>query len=195
MVYSLVKNSARTIEKFPDGYGHVTLQVFGTLVATRLHWVVAQVRSFRDYWIVAFDLNDEKFHLLPTPDNSHGIILGVLGGCLSMGCKVESENLEIWMMKEYGVKDSWTKLCSISEENGGCYNISPLCFSRISDRILFLQNDCFLYWYDQANGRSESACCVSGNFFAIICVRSLVPINASTGPAHQGNEREMTQLR
>nr|XP_023910082.1 F-box protein CPR1-like isoform X2 [Quercus suber] len=67
--------------------------------------------------ILSFDLGDEVFRMIPVPNGAFGIgdyvITSVIGGSLSLICH---DNLldtkkccSIWVMKEYGVVDSWTK--------------------------------------------------------------------------------------
>lgn len=61
--------------------------------------------------------------------------LGVLGGCLSVctcsNLTFEShEAAEIWMMKDYGVKESWEKVFAIPQ----LMIARPLCFSTIAQQ-------------------------------------------------------------
>ncbi|KAH0742712.1 hypothetical protein KY290_030705 [Solanum tuberosum] len=63
--------------------------------------------------ITYFDPIYEKFHMFPVPKSlqQDNIIvgLGVLNECLCM-TRLEYNDVEILVMKEYGVKDSWTSL-------------------------------------------------------------------------------------
>lgn len=73
-----------------------------------LHWAV--LSDGNSLLIYAFDLESEQFQQLPTFDYyfqpSHNKFnLGVLGGCLSLVV----QNCGIWIMKDYGVKGSWTQ--------------------------------------------------------------------------------------
>ncbi|XP_058202731.1 F-box/kelch-repeat protein At3g06240-like [Rhododendron vialii] len=61
--------------------------------------------------IVAFYLSDEVFREVPTPASfRQGKIcsydVAVFGGCL---CLVKKGKTEVWMMMEYGVRESWTE--------------------------------------------------------------------------------------
>ncbi|KAA8524836.1 hypothetical protein F0562_011259 [Nyssa sinensis] len=80
------------------------------LVNGRLHWVTRPVRLRR---IVSFDLADEKFEEVPKPScgglNRCNYHLAVLGGCLSAVVYCNYGKLEIWVMKDYNVKESWVK--------------------------------------------------------------------------------------
>jgi F-box interacting protein len=82
--------------------------------------------------IVAFDFNHELFRTTPLPDGAHSTSYSsfdftVLNGCLTiMGFPFEerrsrSSGLVIWVLFEFGVKESWTKLMNLplSIENPG----------------------------------------------------------------------------
>ncbi|KAF8041937.1 hypothetical protein BT93_A0516 [Corymbia citriodora subsp. variegata] len=80
------------------------------LVNNRLHWTTLKSK----YWsvgIISFDLSDEQFKDVPTPKYMHFLAgwctLTELGGCLSTIVLSKSGALEIWVMKEYGMEESW----------------------------------------------------------------------------------------
>lgn len=83
----------------------------GTLVNESLHWLTNNQCEFGLFGITAFDLATDKFSRVPKPDFDYAhqaMGLGVVGGrlcLLALGAKVE-----LWVMKEYGVKCSWQKL-------------------------------------------------------------------------------------
>ena len=86
------------------------------LVSGRLHWVTRPKRYVTRF-IASFDLADEQFREVPKPNcgglsrsNYH---LLVLKGCLSAAVYRSNGKLEIWVMKEYDVKESWIKEFSI----------------------------------------------------------------------------------
>ncbi|KAM5584124.1 F-box/kelch-repeat protein [Rosa sericea] len=80
-----------------------------------------------DKEILAFDLTHEKFRTMPLPGPEPGQYIRELGdfrGCL---CAFDSKNqrigfIDMWVMKEYNVGESWTKLFTL----------------RISDQSMFL---------------------------------------------------------
>ncbi|EYU31487.1 hypothetical protein MIMGU_mgv1a019823mg [Erythranthe guttata] len=102
----------------------------GTLLRGTVHWLTVSPRintvgSIGQCAVFTYNLGSRTLGKLSTPVglDSNGVI-GVMNGCLSAvynarrgGCPI----YEVWVMKEYGVKESWTKFM----------NISP----RISDRI------------------------------------------------------------
>ncbi|PON46501.1 F-box domain containing protein [Parasponia andersonii] len=82
------------------------------LLNGRIHWETRPRRYRPHRNIISFDLADEQFREIPKPD--HLILrnlayLAVLRGCLSIGLYVNYGKLEIWVMKEYGLNESWAK--------------------------------------------------------------------------------------
>ncbi|KAK9285587.1 hypothetical protein L1049_024782 [Liquidambar formosana] len=106
-----------------------------------LHWF-AQAKLFYAQIIVGFDLLDEVFRQIPIPHwslNESNSILMVLGGCLSV--VVYSGNyLDIWLMKEYGVKESWTKEITIRPDILMDGNYRPLCILKNGKILLEYAN-------------------------------------------------------
>ncbi|KAL3645396.1 hypothetical protein CASFOL_010576 [Castilleja foliolosa] len=71
-------------------------------------------------FIVYFDFHTEKFREFPAPvgfrrNYMQGTSIGVLGGCLYV--TNDSSHFDIWVMKEFGCRESWTKLFSIDMES------------------------------------------------------------------------------
>ncbi|XP_059630158.1 F-box/kelch-repeat protein At3g06240-like [Cornus florida] len=83
----------------------------GTQLNGALHFLWIKNDSDKPSGIVAFSLVDEKVWMIPMPtlftDFDEASNLGVFGGCL---CILPYGNLNFWIMKEYGVKQSWTKV-------------------------------------------------------------------------------------
>ncbi|XP_058201584.1 F-box/kelch-repeat protein At3g23880-like [Rhododendron vialii] len=92
----------------------------GPIVNGNLHWFASKNDSgthfLSPHQIICFNAHTDKFEevQLPEPRGEEGDIicgLGVLDGCLCMsrsGCPGNSEsNVEVLIMKEYGVKNSW----------------------------------------------------------------------------------------
>ncbi|XP_038695853.1 F-box protein CPR1-like [Tripterygium wilfordii] len=83
------------------------LEARGSFVEGFLNW-----GSGRN--IVAFALDTEEFCQVPLPNGIKGLALmnvGVLGGCLMMThANISESKRNVWVMKDYMVKDSWSKL-------------------------------------------------------------------------------------
>ncbi|KAJ6688848.1 hypothetical protein OIU85_005293 [Salix viminalis] len=89
----------------------------GKHVDGKLCWPVMPEGSVGSAWsIVAFDLAQEMFEEVVQPDYGEGgyeRVLGVLQGWLCVMCNYPGVRADVWVMKEFGVRDSWTKLFSI----------------------------------------------------------------------------------
>ncbi|KAK1389961.1 F-box domain-containing protein [Heracleum sosnowskyi] len=63
--------------------------------------------------IISFNLLNEQFDEVLKPAcgslNKHNYLLLVLGGCLSAAVYSNDGKVEVWIMKEYNVKESWIK--------------------------------------------------------------------------------------
>ncbi|KAI4330935.1 hypothetical protein MLD38_029171 [Melastoma candidum] len=85
-----------------------------------LHWSALN----DDGSIKSFDLHQERFQktlLLPgtTTGKTGSLKIGVVGDCLSicMSCvEKRKKHYEVWMMKEYGVRSSWTIVFRMTEQ-------------------------------------------------------------------------------
>ncbi|XP_059629340.1 F-box/kelch-repeat protein At3g06240-like [Cornus florida] len=103
-----------------------------------IHWLTFKC-SDKSLVIAAFDVSEEKFRDILAPSSFEecniSSDLGVLGGCLcKLVCDSDSQ-ADLWVMKEYGVTESWTKF-TISLPT---YNVEPLCL--LPDREVLLEMD------------------------------------------------------
>ncbi|WCJ37459.1 F-box and associated interaction domains-containing protein [Euphorbia peplus] len=94
---------------------HIRGEPSNILVNGRLHWL--SYRSHRRghqarVKIVSFDIDDEQFREVPNPTYKRFAVfcthLVILRGCLGGVVKCWRQ-LDIWMMKEYGIQESWVK--------------------------------------------------------------------------------------
>lgn len=133
-IFSLKTNSWRTIQLTLPSLGGQ-----GFFLNGALHWL-SQGELGKNV-IVSFDLAAEKFlEVVQLPDYDHTRTYDqqfcILGGCLSIlnDC---GDFLDLWVMKEYGVKGSWTKLVAISRDKlPHEYGLSPLCFSKNGEVLI-----------------------------------------------------------
>ncbi|KAJ4714708.1 putative F-box family protein [Melia azedarach] len=181
-VYRLKTNTWKRIENFP--FYFFTNAGNGALASGALHWVAnLNLNADEDDLIIAFDLKKEEFYQVPIPPAGEGgffISTEVLGGCLSVVCMYDYERpCDFWVMKEYGVKESWTKLFSFQEGAiiPSAY-VPALAYSKSGDKVL-VQHQGNLYWYHLDDQRVESIVEIDCKVYnAIVCVDSLVSPNA-----------------
>ncbi|XP_059629980.1 F-box/kelch-repeat protein At3g06240-like [Cornus florida] len=106
-VYSVINDSWRKVEDIGIHVMDHTTQLNGAI-----HWLYFPLDSDSDYTseIAAFSLADEKLRKIPLPTSftdRHCQLL-VFEGCLCV-LPVPLHDA-LWVMKEYGVYKSWTKL-------------------------------------------------------------------------------------
>nr|DAD48206.1 TPA_asm: hypothetical protein HUJ06_018143 [Nelumbo nucifera] len=117
----------------------------GLLLHGAIHWAAIRlipvgVMSL----IVYFDLEDEAFWELPPPDigevDKDSFQLGVLRGCLCAFHSVLGERIDIWIMEDYGKKESWIRRFSYQSRAiaRGLESYEPTWFVR--DGEIFLKN-------------------------------------------------------
>jgi len=112
-VHCLGTNYWKSIQTFP--FDCVALQSFGKFVSGTINWLVAKKYDNKiQHCIVSLDLKNESYkEVFMPPDYApvNGYIhlhMSVLRDCLCMVI-----NHDVWVMKEHGNKDSWTKLFTI----------------------------------------------------------------------------------
>ena len=188
-VYSLKTNSWREINDLPYylrflfqlGYLLFHRRGFGVLASGALHWVASI--GFGLYLIVAFDLGVEKFRNLPLPDNVDNgfeMDVGVLDGKLCMICNYSNAYVDVWVMKEYGVKESWTNLFKVPESclNRPIGHVVPVAYSKSCDKVLLEVDKEKLVWFDIGR-RKVKKVRIEGapnSYGAAFHVESLVPL-------------------
>ncbi|KAF7837193.1 F-box protein [Senna tora] len=130
---------------------------FNSLLHGSLHWVPNVGKSAE--YIYSFNFETEEFGSVPPPpglDETHKgfsdyLRLGVLEGCLFL-CVFgdDTTKFDIWVMKDYGVKESWTKQLVI--ENLYPRDLSPDYYEPIqffnNGDILMLYNYCEVVCYN-----------------------------------------------
>ncbi|KAF3625040.1 putative NADP-dependent alkenal double bond reductase P2-like [Capsicum annuum] len=136
-VYSVKAKSWKVIEGFSSGTLNGKLGVFANGV---LHWEACDIRCSRVVWeIVTLDLAVERYGKIALPSYEDGGVywtLGVSMGYLVGCCNYEPNKADVWVMKQYGVEKSWTKLVTISLPVNRRAYISPLYVEENCDEFL-----------------------------------------------------------
>ncbi|XWS19308.1 hypothetical protein CRYUN_Cryun31cG0004400 [Craigia yunnanensis] len=191
-VYSLKNDSWRKITKFPR-YLRFMFQFFyhllhrrgyGVLAGGVLHWVMPpRIELGMRNKIVGFDLGTEEFVEVPQPDcadRNYLLDVGVLEGCLCAICNYDQVSVDVWVMKEYGVKKSWTRLLSVQKTR--FINIltflRPLAYSKYRDKVLLEINNQKFAWYNLQKKKMQSVKIGGspGTFGAEVYAGSLIPV-------------------
>ncbi|KAJ9173202.1 hypothetical protein P3X46_016365 [Hevea brasiliensis] len=150
-VYNLKANTWRKIQGMSYVLGFD--QKMGVLAGNALHWLVGRNRIMRNpNLIVAFNLEVEDFREVPAPESigeNLSIDLGVVGKWLSLTANYECMRLDVWVMKEYGVEESWTRLFVITpNEVAPLKCLRTLAFSKNGDELLLGVQAGNLVWYN-----------------------------------------------
>ncbi|KAM1148657.1 hypothetical protein ACFX2B_029034 [Malus domestica] len=156
-IYTLGTGVWRSIGSVPQTTNEAIHLPFDAFLHGAQHWAPYDLSEFSIY---SFNFEREKFRLLPPPTLSPGLLeamhkwyseylhLGQLGGCLLLCVHDKlSTKLEFWVMKDYGVQQSWTKILVIE-------NLSTLCFGYMP--IKFLSNGETLIAYEDRQGNGIS---------------------------------------
>ncbi|CAL0334631.1 unnamed protein product [Lupinus luteus] len=111
-IHNLGTDSWRRIKEYPSG---IPMVLAAKLVTGTLNWL-AYAPNLTSYAIVSLDLGKESCQELLQPDygevNVLSFSLGVLKNCLSIIVHYEEGFSDVWLMNDYGKKESWTKfLC------------------------------------------------------------------------------------
>ncbi|XP_004496819.1 F-box/kelch-repeat protein At3g23880-like [Cicer arietinum] len=118
-IYTSGENSWKTIENIPGDPDEIHFDTStGRLVSGNLNWVINKDINSNEEVIITFDIMNETYGemLLPPHDGEKmsNVMLDVLSDCLSLCFESNQSKWVVWMMKEYGVGESWTKLMTIS---------------------------------------------------------------------------------
>ncbi|OMO69432.1 hypothetical protein COLO4_29070 [Corchorus olitorius] len=153
-VYTLKTNSWTSVELDTD-HKIADYDIFPiTLANGAPHWVINH-RGVSHHAIEYFDFGTNNFEVVPQPgdyDNRYFRITPQLYDtegslCIAYGYRtyVDDFKLEIWVMRRYGVKDSWSKWMSFVEDD---YIPFPICFAKNNINVSFVA------------GRGEQCCAI-----------------------------------
>ncbi|KAL0322370.1 UNVERIFIED_CONTAM: F-box protein CPR1 [Sesamum calycinum] len=126
----------------------------GAFVNGALHWLARSRKLGSPSVIVAFNLANEVFDEIPAPsgvDVQNFVFnkLVVLGGFLCMIDGGEDGPIDVWTMKEYGLKQSWTKFRIQVDYKWHIFK--PLCFISDEEVVLVTRGETLVV-YNQTNG-------------------------------------------
>lgn len=114
-IHTLGADSWRRVENVP----RPKLKSFDPLLNGVLHWITDSYKPCE--LVSSFDLATETFKFVPPPahfslqyvNKISWINIGVLKDCLCICYIYGDADFEVWLMREYGVKESWTRHVSI----------------------------------------------------------------------------------
>ncbi|KAJ9185126.1 hypothetical protein P3X46_004789 [Hevea brasiliensis] len=212
-IYSLKSESWKRIKGLPKYLRFLHKPFFqvlhrrgyGVFASNALHWILPHwpelgVKSS----IIAFDIVSEMFREVPQPEYANNrlnfqVDVGVLEGRLCVMCNYEHICVDLWVMREYGIKESWIKLFSFrtTKSISAFMFLRPLAYSKDGDKMLLEVNDQKLVWYDW-NRRTVRTLKIRGgpkSFGAEMYVGSLVPLDDGTEEVEKKQALEMEKRK
>ncbi|MCD7451387.1 hypothetical protein HAX54_011695 [Datura stramonium] len=198
-IYSLNSDSWRSIDDFPSG---VLSMKSGMLVNGKLHWANTAFQDLPSYnarGIISIDLANGKWGKVEQPCYGEGDFdstLGVLGSDLSLFCNYQRIHADVWVWKEYGVKESWTKMFTINLPYDPVgYQCCPFFCMSNKGGILFQFGSTFMIYNPKDHSiRYSEITCYNAFYEADIFIESLVwPLFAKEPRMQQ--QRRLEKLR
>ncbi|KAF6149492.1 hypothetical protein GIB67_011393 [Kingdonia uniflora] len=158
-VYSLGLDLWRRVSNVPyESY----FAVSGEFVSGALHWVVSDWSKQEGSIIVAFDISNEEFREIPEPEpeyrsGSFLITVRVYEGELCLICNYDDICVDVWVMKDYGIKGSWIKLFKFDQHTTiqSFVFVIPLCVSKSSEVLMVKDGKTFIL-YDPKRKRASN---------------------------------------
>ncbi|KAM3321527.1 hypothetical protein P3S67_002678 [Capsicum chacoense] len=149
-VYSLKSDSWTSVDycgetniiKNNDGSYVDSLSFSAEFANGKLHWNIGREKKN----IVSFDLANEKWDKVEKP--SYGVgetesCVWTVGSDLCVFTDYKQTHFCIWVMKEYGVKQSWIKKYTIRYPNGQCN--TPFFISNKGEMLFLVRLEFMIY--------------------------------------------------
>ncbi|KAF9624710.1 hypothetical protein IFM89_013248 [Coptis chinensis] len=151
-VYTIGSGKWRKLGKIPYPCPRRATQVF---VEGALHWMASEYDESE--LIIAFDVGKEEFQIIQLPPDYNPdsesceeceLQLGELGGNLCLFSHLSDDRCEVWVMKEYGVRDSWTKEYVISRKVSGFSDVffKPVKLMKNGNILLVVNRKAMVYY-------------------------------------------------
>ncbi|KAH6804187.1 hypothetical protein C2S51_032434 [Perilla frutescens var. frutescens] len=155
-VYSMRTNYWKIVSNWPGG---LAFGGPGKFLNGIIHWSVCDRDRAVSSFIVSHDLATDTFIELPLPvfdDNDVRVEVHILGGCLAALCE-HNVHMDVWVMKEYGKRESWTKVVRVpfflDFRDHEFFRPSPLFLS--SDGKILFNYGSTIRIYDSSNPHSH----------------------------------------
>jgi F-box interacting protein len=168
-VHTLGTDSWKNVSEFP--FAIFSYHPMGKHVSGTINWLIfAGIKSF----IASFDLGNECYREVLLPDDSgkvdkNKLHLSVFRDCL---CMISDE--DVWVMKENGNKESWTKLFTISYMRDRCASSYPfikgICVFE-DEQVLLI---CMRWGFISYNHTNDTSKFLPIESLPEVCVESLI---------------------
>ncbi|KAK4715009.1 hypothetical protein R3W88_020916 [Solanum pinnatisectum] len=145
-ILALKSGSWRKIDKHSCAF-HNGLRPDDSLafVCGAFHWISKDDLS--NYFVILFNISNEVYGEISLPDGICNIpymrlikrVISVIDEMLCAYCTcqhIDGSTFKLWVMKDYGIKESWTQLFTIQERAACLYYIIPECMFADGDVLL-----------------------------------------------------------
>ncbi|CAM8986094.1 unnamed protein product [Rhodiola kirilowii] len=190
-VYSMRSNRWKRVGDFPYGPHHEAgLSVCGALVWPAMSTTTASTQSVVcgvpvlniEWKIVGLDLESGSYRDIPQPEGVQSLrdkLLGVMDGCLCIFAHFRGTRLEVWMMKEFGVQESWSKVATVPYLVKPCWSdelpfYMPLWCSKDGEMIMLFRSKFIVYNVQDGTFRYPNVKELNVSSHASIYIESLV---------------------
>ncbi|XP_050370887.1 F-box/kelch-repeat protein At3g23880-like [Argentina anserina] len=180
-VYSLAASSWSSSRLIDPQCGLSGIRSPSAFVNGALHWDAHGLRSStRRYFILAFDVGSELFQeiMMPKCLDWDSLCLGGMtlrssvsgdGNSLALFVRCSSDSnadslLDVWVMKEYCVEESWTKLTTLRPPGPEGNLHKALCFRKSGEVVMICNFGWDYYGSRDAESELVSLDLVSGHF-------------------------------
>ncbi|OVA01217.1 Profilin [Macleaya cordata] len=194
-IYTLGSNSWRRIQDIP--YNFTFGSKSGALVNGTLHWIANRREASR--LILSLDIRDETFREVPRPEylnDQFHITIGVLGGWLCiLDQYLDTVGVEVWVMKDYGVRGSWTKLYTITLQTVIQSFQYLTLVQSLKNGVILLKDNNALVLYDPKHERAGILKIpgIPEWFEPVTYVESLVSLNSCTCVGQEQTDEAIEQ--
>ena len=181
-----------SLSAFPEN--HLSVFVNGAV-----HWIASIEDDYIIYVILSFDIRDNTFHEMALPEsldavNKLNIKVAVHDGSLAL-FKSALTCCSVWVIKEYGVAESWTKLYDIDV---GVTIWQVVGFAKIGEVLVINTVNGELLSYNPSS-QQISYIDISAQlapFYLDTYMESLAVLNVEDcASARQGNELNLSSAR
>ncbi|GMN28676.1 hypothetical protein TIFTF001_002133 [Ficus carica] len=155
--YKVIRTFDLRLAKDPDSCDFTNQGTWGEVLTlgTGSSWKSVGSAPITRESIAYFDLDNDKFgfHSLPPPRYSQRtplLTVSILEDCLCLCDFTKYAYIDVWIMKEYGVSKSWTKLISIHNFLQGYHfgYYQPLSYSIEHGTLLLFHSSNALIYYE-----------------------------------------------
>ncbi|CAN1173415.1 F-box/kelch-repeat protein At3g06240, partial [Linum perenne] len=146
-----VSSDTSTVVKIPYRI-NAELNAEGVFVGPAIHWPAFRFNNSSGPLIIGFNLKSNKTKEIPLPEDArfrNPLQVGKLKDSLCIIDSCVGAYLDVWIMNNYAVKESWERLFRVERKQSmHVYSLRLLGFSMDSEHVLMQIDSQTLVWVD-----------------------------------------------